>query len=287
MTRALNLMQSPEGAAAGQTAVIRLPTGYTYHSLQIEMDADPVGPAVAVLEANWGTVIDGIRVKVNGDTKIEFASAADLVSLNKYYGHSHDDGVLPIFFGRRTMRTILGEDQSTYKTNGGVSSFVLEIDIKAGTVLGNFKVYAEQDSGFYPKGHQFEGQPMVWGPHYRVQKYAETIGTVGQAEITGIQRGLYTLYAAHLKTSSVSDLEVIQNGQQFVKYSARMRAAFNKLGGRVNQAGFTHVDFDVSNRLSDTLPMAVQDFRLRPTFTAAGAFPIYVESLHGASIVGA
>ncbi len=288
MTRQLALMPTPEGVGSSQTAVCRLPVGYTYHSLQIYVEAD-VSPAAAVPvpEANWGNILDNIRVMVNGEAKIEIP-AADLVSLNKFYGHSHDDGVLPIFFGRRTMRTIQGEDESAYKTNGGVASFTLELEFKGGINIGNVHIYGEQAAGNYPAGHRLAGQPMAWGTHYRLQKFSKNVAVTGVNEIADIPRGAYVVYAMHMKSGSVNSVEVYRDGKLFYNTkNAAIRDAFTKLGGRTPQAGFTHLDLDGSNRLADLMPMDAQDFRIKADFTATGAVPLYVESLQGAALASA
>lgn len=277
MTRAYNLMPTPEGIGAGQTATCRLPIGYTYDGLVVRMNEGAVPADVA--EADWGSKIDELRVMVNGDAKIQ-VSAADLVSLNKFYGHSHVDGALPIFFSRPWMRTIMGEDQTSYKTAGGVASFTLEIDLAAGLTINSLEVDAWQSAPTYP-----DGSPKVWGAHYRLQKYAKTVGVTGEHEIADIQRGTYSAFAMHLKTANVSDLEVHSDGKRFFKAGPVARAHQAKIAGRAIQSGFTHIDFAPTNRLSDALPMAVQDLRLKANFTGTGAFPLYVESIQGASMV--
>ena len=280
MTRALEKMPTPEGIGAGQTATCRLPIGYTYDALMIRM-ADGVGD---IAESAWGSNIDEIRVMVNGDAKIQI-DAADLVSLNKWKGHTHADGVLPIFFGQPFMRTILGEDETAYKTAGGVTAFTLEIDLAAGITIGELNVYAWQSSPTYPAGHPMAGQPKVWGSHYRLQKYAKTISATGEHEIADLLKGTYSMAAVHLKSSAISTAEVFANQSRFYNSDAQVRAHMAEVAGRSQQAGFTHLDFIPTNRISDAMPMAVQDFRIKANFTGTGAVPLYVESVQGAGMV--
>jgi len=278
MTRSYTKMPTPEGAAAGQTATCRLPLGYTYNRLFIDMNAG--GTPTRVAEANWGSNINGIRLKVDGDTKIE-ATAADLVSLNKYNGHTHDAGILPIFLNRHWMRTIQGEDQTGYDTAGGMSSFTLEMDLASGITLNDLSVYAEQSDPRDPQS----GQVRQFGPHYRLQKYTHNQGVTGEAQITDIVKGTYSVFAMHLKTANISDLEIRTNEKTFYDLSAEMRAQISKLGGRVPQSGFTHVDLAATNRLADALPMTWRDFRIVAQFTGTGSVPIYVESIQGRSLL--
>jgi len=278
MTRALNKMPTPEGIGAGQTATCRLPLGYTYNRLLIRM-ADGVGD---IVEAAWTTNIGEVRVMVDGDAKIQI-DAGDLVDLNNYYGHVHDDGILPIFLTRHWMRTILGEDQTGYDTAGGMSSFTLEIDLKSGITIGQLNVFAEVSD---PKD-SLTGAVKGFGAHYRLQKYTHNQGVIGDAEISDIVRGPYSVLAIHAKSANVSTVEVLADGKKFYDTDLVVRNQYNRLGGRVPQAGFTHIDFIPDNRLSDAFPMAVQDFRLRMAFTATGSVPLYVESIQGAGMVAA
>lgn len=278
MTRSLNKMATPEGIGAGQTATIKLPLGYTYNTLFIRM-ADGSGD---IAEADWGDNIDEIRLKVDGDDKIQI-DAVDLVSLNKYYGISHDDGVLPLFMSRPWMRTILGEETTGFDTVGGMSSFSLEIDLKAGITIDQLNVYAQQSTPV----DRVTGQVKGFGAHLRIQKYTHNQGVIGDAEIADIVRSRYSIMAMHLKTANVDRLEVLADNSKFYDTDKAMREAIVKLGGRVPQAGFTHIDFLPDNQIGSAMPMLVNDFRIKAEFTAAGSVPFYIESIQGSQMVGA
>jgi len=277
VTQAYNRLKTPAGIAAGQPATVDIDLGYDYHRFDIFMK-DGAG---LIAEANWGANIGEIRLMVDGDAKITI-DAADLVSLNKYYGHSHGDGVLPLFLDRRQMRTALGTEQTAYNTNGGMTSFNLEIDLKSGITIGEFYVSAVQSDGIYPQGHAFEGQPKPFGAHLRIQKFHHNQGIIGQAEITDIPRGKYAMFATHFKTNAITAVEIHQNQRRFKNFAdLELMNEDLKMAGRFPQAGFTHVDYVTSNLLRDTLPMAVSDHRVKATFGATAAVPFYVESIQG------
>ncbi len=277
MTKAYNKMKTPSGVAAGATATCDLDLGYTYHRLDIRM-SDGVGD---IAEAAWGSNIGEIRLMVDGDAKITI-DAADLVSLNKYYGHTHDNGILPLFLDRQQMRTILGTEQTAYDTNGGMTSFNLEVDLKAGITIGQFNIYAVQSDGMFPAGHPQAGLPKSFGAHLRIQKFHHNQGIIGEAEITDIPRGAYNMFATHFKTNAITAVEVHQNQRRFLKFGdIALLNQHNKIGGRVPQPGFTHIDYIPDNILRETLPMAVKDHRVKATFNAAAAVPFYVESIQG------
>ena len=267
MTRPLKKMPTPLGIGAGQTASVNLPLGLTYERLYIRMNVDGVPRDVPA--ADWGTYIDEIRLMVDGDSKIQI-DAADLVSLNQYYGETPEDGALPIFLSRPWMRTISGEDQTGYGTaQGSVASFSLEMDLKTGITVNSLNVYAVQSPG------------RPFGPHLRIQRYVHNQGVTGEAEIADIVRGPYAMLALHVNTGAIGDAEILADQRKVHDSDAVIRDAHHAIAGRVPQAGFTHLDFVPENRLAEAMPMALQDFRAKLDFSATGNFSIYAESVQG------
>ncbi len=262
-------MPTPLGIGAGQTASVNLPLGLTYERLYIRLNIQD-GTAVDVAAADWGTYIDEIRLMVDGDSKIQI-TAADLVKLNQFHGQSMKDGALPLFLSRPWMRTISGEDQTGYGTNGGMASFTLEMDLKAGITVNSLNVYAVQS----------QGRPF--GPHLRIQRYVHNQGVTGEAEIADIVRGPYAMLGLHLNTAAIKGVEIHADNRKVHESDKAIRAAHYEVVGRAPQAGFTHVDFTAENRLSEAMPMSLQDFRMKLEFTATGNFSIYAESVQGAN----
>jgi hypothetical protein len=277
MTRRVIEMPTPAGIGAGQTASVSLPLGLTYHSLFIRMNVQAGGVATNVAAADWGTYLENIRVQVNGDTKINI-KAVDLAKLVQFYGVTLVAGVLPLYFSRPWMRTIGGEEQTSYKTNGGIASLTIEMEIKAGVTVNSLTVYADQGPGI-----DNEGRPMSWGPHLEINKFVHTQGVTGDAEISDIPRSNYSMLAMHFNTDEISDIEVTVDNRKVIETDLAIRNMLASTIGRVPQTGMTHIDILKENRLIEALPMAVQDFRLKPTFTATGNFTIYAESIKGAA----
>lgn len=270
MTFSLKKMPTPLGIGAGQTASVNLPLGLTYNRLYIRCNAQISGSPKDLAAADWGTVVDEIRLMVNGDARITI-TAADLVKMNTYYGFAPKAGVLDLFLSRPWMRTIGGEDQTAYGTIG-MSTFTLEIDIKAGQTVNSLNVYAQQSAA------------TAWGPHLRIQRFARNQGVTGEAEIADIPRGPYAMLAFHVNTDQIGTVEVHTDQRKVIESDAAIRDAHYRVVGRVPQAGFTHIDFLTENRLAEALPMALQDFRLKLNFAATGNFSIYAESLVGAQL---
>lgn len=270
MAKPVKKMPTPLGIGAGQTASVQLPLGLTYERLYIEMNVD--GSPQDVPVADWGSYIDEIRILVDGDTKIQI-TAADLVKLNKYYGQAMKAGVLPLFLARPWMQTIAGQQQTAYGTKGGITSFSLEMDLASGITINSLNVYAMQSPG------------RPFGPHLRMQRYVHNQGVIGEAEISDIMRGGYSMCAMHVTTDDIGEIEILWDNRKILEMSKNIRAAHYDVIDRVPQAGFTHVDFLAENILAEALPMAVSDFRLKADFTATGNFSIYTESVQGRTAV--
>jgi hypothetical protein len=103
----------------------------------------------------------------------------------------------------------------------------------------------------------------------------------GEAEIADIVRGAYAMLALHCTTAAISDVEVHVDQRRVHDSTPQIRAAHLDVIDREPQAGFTHIDFLTENRLSEAMPMAVQDFRLKLDFTGTGNSSIYAESIQG------
>lgn len=264
MAKPVKKMPTPLGVGAGQTASVQLPLGLTYERLYIYANVDGTPRDVPV--SDWGDYIDEIRLLVDGDTKIQI-TAADLVKLNTYYGQSMKAGVLPLFLARPWMQTIEGQLQTAYGTKGGITSFAIEMDLKTGITVNKLEVYAMQAPG------------RAFGPHLRIQRYVHNQGVTGEAEISDIMRGNYSMAALHVNTADIGEVEIMWDNRKILEMSKPIRAAHYDVIDRVPQAGFTHVDFLAENILAEALPMQVSDFRLKADFTATGNFSIYAESV--------
>lgn len=264
MAKPVKKMPTPLGVGAGQTASVQLPLGLTYERLYMYANVDATPRDVPVAE--WGTYIDEVRLLVDGDAKITI-TAADLVSLNQYYGQSMVAGVLPLFLARPWMQTIEGQLQTAYGTKGGISSFSLEMDVKSDVTINTLDVYAQQSPG------------RPFGPHLRLQRYVHNQGVTGMAEISDIMRGNYSMAALHVNTANIGEVEILWDNRKILEMTKPIRAAHYDVIDRVPQSGFTHVDFLSENILAEALPMAVSDFRLKADFTGTGNFSIYAESV--------
>lgn len=266
----LEKLPTPQGVGAGQTATLNLPLGPTYQAFFIRMTVRNADNNVINVPASaFDDYIDDIRLMVNGDNRIEI-NAKDLMGLNEYYGRPTQGGVLPLYLSQPNARTAIGENATAYGTATNVASLTLEIELKDGITVDRLTVYAKQSA------------PKAFGSHLRIQRFSEQASLVGENEIDGIPRGAYNMMALHMTTAAISDIEVLADNRKVHESDRVLRAAEQKINGRTPQSDMTHIDFMTENLLDHTLPMALNDFRLRLDMNSPDQnFKIYAVSIQG------
>lgn len=269
--RSVLKMPSPQGAAAGQTATINIPVGWTYHQLMIYMEEGDTAANTPVAVADWGSNINEIRVLINGDAKIR-VTAADLVKLHQFYALPLVAGVLPITFSKPHRRTIAGEDATAWGTLG-LQSVTLEIEIAAGIDLDALTVYGVVSDGTQPDAI------------YTLRRYNKNIGATGEIDISEIRRGPYAIHAIHIASAAIDNIEVEADQVKVLEQTPAIANAYYQQTGRAIQSGWTHIDFGVTDRLSDGVNMRLQDFRVKANFTAQGINPaVYTENVENMAL---
>lgn len=263
----LKKMPTLQGVGAGQTASVTLPLGLTYERLYFYANVDAVPADLPA--ADFGTYFGEIRILVDGRAVVRI-NAADLVALNAYKGIGTEVGMLPLLLAQPNMRTPEGEDFTGYGTKSGIQSLSVEIDCKAGQTFNTVSLYA----------HQSAGKP--WGSHYQIKKYTVNQGVTGEKEISDIPRAAYSLTALHLVSSAVDSVQVEADQQKVYEAIPNVSNLAQKIAKRTPQAGYTHTDFLTKNRLAGSIPMVLQDFRVRYNFTGTGNFDLYAERIVGA-----
>jgi hypothetical protein len=276
--RRLAKMPSMEGVGAGQTANLKLTNGPTYHVLFLRLREG--GGDLEVTEIP--NYLEEIRLLVDGNVKIE-ASADFLIKRAQFYGETLVDGMLPIFLGNPWARTVLGEDLTGYGTDGGLQTLTLEIDQKDGATLDSIKVFAEQSG------------PMSFGKHISIRRFASSFAVIGEEEISDLPKGAHTLLSLDINKTDIDEIEVLADNNRVLITDQVVRAQRLLNSGRVQQAGYTHIDFVPNNRIAvvsqgpngayidgEAFPMLLNEFRLKLDWTAApGAYDIYETSIQG------
>jgi hypothetical protein len=260
--RLLKKLPQFNNVAVSATAIANVPIGLAYHALFIRMTN---GASVDTTEANLAIFIKEVRVIVDGDVKIR-ASGAELVALWKYYGEVITAGVLPIALSRPWHRTAAGEDACAYGT-ADVQSFTVEVDLDNTVTTPTLNLYA------------LVGPQEPLGEHVCIRRFAYNASATGQREISDLPRGPYGLMAMHFATGNITAMEVEANQRLIHQSDNAINNVVNKapFPARVPQTGYYHVDFTSTNRPEDNLPLNLEDFRQRATFSATGSFNILLE----------
>lgn len=274
MSRRISKLPSPQAVAAGQTAIVNIPLGPTYHRFDIDFAASTgADPVVPIAADDWGDYIGEIRLKVDGDVKIGI-TAERMMSRNKQYSQATVAGILSLFLHMPWARTAGGEDNGAYGTAAGMSTFTLEMDIKPGINVGLMEVSAEVS------------QQLPFGPHLQIRRFAKSFTVIGEDEIPDIPRGAYVLLGLDITSAEIGKVEV--EAEQRITHESNKRVRENALliAGRTPQPGMTHIDFMGQNRVDSSFQMNWTDFRIRLDFEAApNAYDIYMTSLHRGAVV--
>jgi hypothetical protein len=276
----LQKLPSPQGVVNGQTSTISLPLGPTYERLDIHAlrEGGSSGPI--------GWQFANIKLIVDGRTQIEL-TGEELRSLNQYHGHSLVDNVLSLHLANPHARTMGGEDLGAYGTavnaDGSLSvqSMVLELELAGAANLSKLEVY------------YLQGDDRPYGPHTTIRRISKSFGSIGTAEISDIRKGNYNMLGMHVTSDAIDEIEVVadQTVQHISNPSLRSNQA--NISGRVQQTGWTSIDFVPKNRIAymdattgvfvaEAFPMAFQDFRVKLGFTAApDAYSLLMHAIEG------
>lgn len=263
-------LPNPSAVGAGQTATLSIPVGLTYFGLDVVMTNN--GADVT----DW-SIITELRLSLNGRVKVS-ASGAFLATLADYYGWSRAAGILPIRFARDYLRTAIQENYLAWGT-ADLDSFTLEIEIAATAVAPTVNIYAARGIG----------TPL--GQHVEINSHAFEIASAGEREFSDFPRVQGGMLALHLDTAAVDAVDTIRDQVRVQELTAPMMKALAQGKGRWPrswQAGFTHMDYHLTDVLGHILPTDAQDLRLR-IYSQAGAIgsrKLYYERLVGQAPAG-
>lgn len=270
--RVFKKMPSFNAVAVSQTAIANLPIGLSYHQLNIRYKRGATDATQAIFTADFTEM----RLIVDGDVKWR-VTGAELLALNGYYGlydGGFTDGVLVMPFSRPWHRTSQSEDFTKYGT-ADVQTMTLEIDLSATAVAPNLSLYAVQGPN----------EPL--GPHVCLRKFAYNAAATGVREIPDLPRGPYSVLAIHPVTANISDVEVEANQRLVFQADKPLAESYYEQTQRVWQTGYWHIDFAATDRLTDALPLSLEDFRLKLNISVAGSFPILMERVESRRVAAA
>lgn len=261
MSRMVKKMPSFNTVTAGETATCNLPVGLTYDAILLNVAT----AGTALTEAQMRSFIDEVRIVVDGDVKIT-ASGAELLDINKNNKVKITDGVFPIIFSDPNARTPNGESDMAWGT-ADVSTFSVEVDLNSSWTSPTLKAKAEQSA------------PTPLGLHKTLRRFGRVAGGTGVIEEANLPRGGYGLVALHYTTANIGNVEVEINNKIVHESDAEDRAFLQEKNGYAPQAGVTHIRMLNTRRVSDSVPLNVQDFRVRTDHTDTGSYNILMERL--------
>jgi len=267
----LNIMKdlpSFNTVAAGATASLNVPLGPTYRSIILKATNN----GAAVNAADFATYFTGVRVKLNGKIYRDL-SGADLAMLNAFHGYTQTAGIFPIDFAPPRMRTVVGEDGLAWGTaDPWLQTFGIEVDIAAGATNPTLEAVAER-------------VPIRSRLGWIIMQLRNptAISATGQQEIPTLPRTNGPLQFLHfdISTAVMTGLEIEVDGEDVFDAPLDVLADRLRYRNYVPQTDWVHFTTAVTRRAEDVLPLnRVQDFRIKPTFSASGNLPIIMETLN-------
>lgn len=253
-------LPSIKNVAAGLTAVLECPVGYTYDRIILAYS----GTAVT------RSMIKNIQVKVNSKPIWSLKDADELQNINDYYGRADNSGYVSFYFNRPEMTNIIQERVTGLGTLD-VQTLSVEFDIDSGAP-GDFAATATA----------LWSEPQPLGLITKIKAFpTATLGS-GENEIDNIVKGPRVM-AMHLFKSDITNVAIDVDNQRVYEAAKGLSEALQKEYGRAPvTASCTHVDFMLEgDNAQALLTDSVQDLRLIPTLGTSGSVRTVVEYLGG------
>lgn len=254
--------------AAGQTATLDLPTNRRYHSVMLRTQH-----TAGSTDVDIDTFASEIRIKVDGRVQRTYTGAL-IRDLIKIYTNAlaPDAGYATVFFSEPWRATPVDEDALGWGMQD-VSTFQIEVDIKAGVVSPKIWAIAETDD---------VQQPL--GGIVKISRITVPVTATGVTTITTLPKtdfGYVRLMCAPTSVSDITDIKVSVDSNVMYELSRLEADAHLNFRADSSASPWFLVDFDNTNRVADMLTMRYADGRsiseLRVDFNmnAANSFPLF------------
>lgn len=255
------VMPSFDGVAAGQTATLRCPIGFTYHQLWVTY-----GGTFTLAQ------MTEIRVVANGQNIMRFDSGAALDDYNTYEGRTAAGGILCIDFDRYNLRTRAGEEFTSLGTGAPndptpVTTLSVEIDIAAGATAPTLSARAIQSL------------PRPLGLIKKVRTFIYNPPGSGDFEISDLPRGdLINKVYFNISTNAISRVQVQRDNFTVYDRTELLNDRIQADGVRVPQTDYWVYDPTENGNGAEGLVTAnVNDLRFILTTSGAMACVTGVE----------
>lgn len=249
--------------AAGGTATINLPVGWSYESITLNYSGSG-----ALTRAQ----IENIELLANGKPIMYFGNGDELDAINDFYGRADTAGFLTLHFRRREFDS-LAMDRVCRLGTSDVSTLQLRFNINAAATTPAVAAHARVED---------RAEPM--GLICKVKRFTYNSGSGTTLEVPDLPKGP-RIIAIHWKKSDVSNVEIEVNGVRVKDEAKTLAEVYQKEDGRAPvTAGYTHTDFVSDGDIFGALvtdPAIVKDLRARLTLGAGGAVVALVEYLDG------
>jgi len=261
MPKLTRKMPSFEGVAAGQTATLRLPIGYSYHQVLIAY----AGVTLAQM--------DEVRVIANGKTIQRLIGGDVLDSLNQFDGRNAAGGVLTVDFERFGLRTRAGSELTVCGTGAKddelpISTLSIEIDINVAAAAPVLSAKAIQSG------------PRKSGVLKHIRVFGHDPSAAGEYEISDLPRLGLVNRVFFKSASTINSIKLQRDGFDVFDRDKAENEAVQADGVRVVQAGYYVVDFSEEGNGQDALEIAsVHDLRFTLDMAASGHVDVIVEYL--------
>ena len=257
--------------AAGQTAIVSLPTNGTYFAIKLFYSTGTAGGAN---QANMEAEITQVRLKLNGVVQRTF-TARELFDINAFHGKGFETGVLSIFLAEPWRPEIFGEDGLAWGM-GGVQTFTVEVDIAAGATNPTLRASAVHspvttNTGLIVQWRRFTVQPSAAGEiDFLPPKVGSYYGTHFDIAGVAVSKAVVKIDQDTIFEGVKADVDSVYDDHDFIGQADWFSVAPDKLTGRATESlPLTRGD----------PPVPIADFRVTLTAAGAGNIPAVAEIL--------
>jgi hypothetical protein len=257
------------GIGAGQTAVVKIPTGATYLELIIEAKIGAAQATRAQIEAaltNW-------RLTVSGIEKFSL-TGKQLIAIMEFYrpGSIGDSGFVSINFERLWMSELGGKLNPAYGTLNE-TSFQLEIEQDGASTIDSIVAWS-----------RIATKAESIGAHVRFARLQPTITGTGRYNYMDLPKSkTEALIALHLEVpvaANLTNIAYIADSVRLVDASQNMINRLYTLTDPTRSPqtakNFVHLEFANRGIVTDAVPLTMDEQILELTFANAAPNQISV-----------
>lgn len=257
MPKVTRAMPSFEGVAAGQTATLRMPIGYTYHQLLVNYS----GVTLAQ--------VTGVRLIANGKAITTYKSLTQLNLHNKFEGRASASGIIVLDLDRfglegRAARELTAIGTGHPKDPTPLTTLSLELDIDGAATAPALSAKAVMSG------------PAPLGFIKKIRQFSFYANAAGVYEISSLPRG-DLINQVYFASSKIEGVELQRDNYVEFSRSAAENNLVQSNWIRSPQTGLFVYDPTEHSNGSETLATAkVNDLRFNVNMSGAGALGVTV-----------